>query len=84
MSEAKKNKPSGRSGKKNSEEHNRKVSESLKINTCKIKWNSRKCSIDGMIYNSASEAAREIGESDCTVMYRLKSDSPKYSNYIYI
>ena len=84
MSKSGMGKPSGRLGKKNSAEHNQKASESIRTNINKIKWNARKCSVLGVIYNSASEAATSIKESDCTLMYRLKSNNQKYSEYFYI
>lgn len=84
MSDSKRGKKSGRFGKINSPEHNKKVSNSLRKNVNKKKWNERKCSINGTIYKSAAEASRNINESVCTVMYRLKSKNIKYIEYFYV
>lgn len=84
MSDSRKGKKSGRFGKTNTEDHNRKVSESLKKNKNRKKWNERKCSIKGIVYKSASEASRLVNESVCTIMYRLKSKNIKYKEYFYV
>ncbi len=84
MSDSKRGKRSGRAGKINSDDHNRKVSESLKKNKNKKKWNEKMCSIKGSIYKSSAEASRITKESVCTIMYRIKSKNPKYTEYFHV
>jgi group I intron endonuclease len=61
-----------------SEEHKRKISETLKGNK---PGNMRKVIVDGIEYESLSFAAREIGIPTSTMKNRLKS--PKFDNYKY-
>ena len=61
-----------------SEEHKRKISETLKGNK---PGNMRKVIVDGVEYESLSLAARQIGIPTSTMKNRLKS--PKFDNYRY-
>lgn len=45
--------------------------------------NSIKISIDNKIYNSITEAARQLNMVMATVLWRLKSKNPKFANYKY-
>lgn len=72
MSLARKGKPSGRKGKINSEEHRNKIKESLK----KIghpKPSSKKCNIDGLVFNSAVEASKYFNMPDSSVRDRIRN-----------
>jgi hypothetical protein len=61
-----------------SEEHKRKISETLKGNK---PGNMRKVIVDGIEYESLSYAARQVGIPTATMKNRLKS--PKFDNYKY-
>ena len=61
-----------------SEEHKRKISETLKGNK---PGNMRKVIVDGIEYESLSYGARQIGIPISTMKNRLKS--PKFDNYEY-
>ena len=61
-----------------SEEHKRKISETLKGNK---PGNMRKVIVDGIEYESLSHAARQIGIPTSTMKNRLKST--KFDNYKY-
>jgi group I intron endonuclease len=61
-----------------SEEHKRKISETLKGNK---PGNMRKVIVDGIEYESLSEGARQIGIPTSTIKNRLKS--PNFKNYKY-
>lgn len=61
-----------------SEEHKRKISETLKGNK---PGNMKKVIVDGVEYESLSFAARQIGIPASTMKNRLKS--PKFDNYKY-
>lgn len=61
-----------------SEEHKRKISETLKGNK---PGNMKKVIVDGVEYESLSFAARQIGMPTSTMKNRLKS--PKFDNYRY-
>jgi hypothetical protein len=72
MSLTRKGKPSGRKGKINSEEHRNKIKESLK----KVgypKPSSKKCSINGLVFNSGVEASKYFNIPDSTVRDRLRN-----------
>ena len=45
--------------------------------------NTIKISIDGKIYISITEAARQLNLVAPTVLWRLKSKNPKFDNYKY-
>jgi hypothetical protein len=63
-----------------SEEHKRKISETLKGNK---PGNMRKIIINDFSYESLSEAARQLGLPLSTVKNRLKSNSKKFINWNY-
>lgn len=72
MSLSHKGKPSGRKGKVNSEEHRNKIKESLK-SVEHPKPSSKKCSIDGLIFNSAVEASKYYNMPDSSVRDRIRN-----------
>jgi len=63
-----------------SEEHKRKISETLKGNK---PGNMRKVEIESVIYESLTEASRQLQLSISTVKNRLKSTSKKFENWNY-
>jgi predicted DNA-binding protein (UPF0251 family) len=63
-----------------SEEHKRKISETLKGNK---PGNMRKVDIEGVMYESLTEASRQLQLSTSTVKNRLKSTSKKFENWNY-
>jgi DNA-directed RNA polymerase specialized sigma24 family protein len=63
-----------------SEEHKRKISEKLKGNKPS---NMRQIMINDVLYESLSEAARQLVLPLSTVKNRLKSNSRKYINWNY-
>ena len=46
--------------------------------------NTIKISIDGNIYISITEAARQLNKPTPTILWRLKSKNPKFNGYKYI
>jgi len=62
------------------EEHKRKISETLKGNK---PGNMRQIMIDGVSYESLSEAARQLNLPLSTIKNRLKSNSKKFINWNY-
>jgi hypothetical protein len=72
MSLTRKGKPSGRKGKVNSEEHRNKIKESLK-KVGHPKPSSKKCSIDGLVFNSAVEASKFFNMPDSSVRDRIRN-----------
>ncbi|WP_239300058.1 GIY-YIG nuclease family protein [Paenibacillus sp. ACRRY] len=46
--------------------------------------NSKKVSINGIIYGSLTEASAALGVKISTVSYRLKAESDKYKTWIYV
>lgn len=67
-------------GRKHSEEYCRKASERAKEQR-KSNPNGDKVVINGIQYVSKSEAARCLGVSVSTILFRLKSDSEKFKDY---
>lgn len=45
---------------------------------------NKKCEIDGMIYNSLSEAAKSLNVVQGTILWRIKSKNPKFAGYKYL
>jgi len=70
-----------RSGKGNSQ-YGKPKTEKM-INSVK-EANSKKISVNGKVYDSATMFAKESGLPMSTVCYRLKSNSEKWSSYMYI
>jgi group I intron endonuclease len=68
-------------GKHHSEETIQKIKEKSKG---RLPPNTIKISIDGKIYISISEAARQLNLVAPTVLWRLKSKNPKFDNYKYV
>lgn len=68
-------------GKHHSEETKQKIYEKSKG---RLPPNTIKISIDGKIYISISEAARQLNMITPTVLWRLKSKNPKFDNYKYV
>jgi len=46
--------------------------------------NSKKVSINGIVYGSLTEASAALGVKISTVSYRLKAESDKYKTWIYV
>lgn len=65
-------------GKNHSNETKEKLREA---NSGKLPINTNQISIDGVIYHSQAEAARQLGVSGGTITFRLNSKNPKYSEY---
>lgn len=68
-------------GKHHSEETIQKIKEKSKG---RLPPNTIKISIDGKIYISISEAARQLNLVAPTVLWRLNSKNPKFENYKYV
>ena len=68
-------------GKHHSEETILKIKEK---NKGRLPPNTIKISIDGNIYISITEAARQLNLVASTVLWRLKSKNPKFDNYKYL
>ncbi len=67
-------------GKHHSEETKQKLREA---NAGKLPTNTRKVVVDGISYESVTEAGRQIGVCTATIIHRIKSPNPKYLNYHY-
>jgi len=61
-----------------SEEHKKKISESLKGH---IPENRIEVKINGIIYESINDASEKLGINYSTLRNRIKSDNPLYKNY---
>jgi len=85
LSESRKNKYTGEDnhffGKHHSEETIEKIKEK---NKGRLPPNTIKISIDGNIYISITEAARQLNKPAPTILWRLKSKNPKFDNYKYV
>lgn len=81
LSNSKKGKTSGRKGKINSEEHRRKIKESLS-KIVHPRPTKKKCKINDMIFESAVEAAKFFNIPDSTVRDRLRNDN--FKNWIWL
>lgn len=57
-------------GKKHTNETKKKISEAIKNR--KTNPNSKKVSVDGLVFDSASEAAKFFGLSSGTISYRCR------------
>jgi len=68
-------------GKHHSEETIEKIKEKSKG---RLPPNTIKISIDGNIYISITEAARQLNKPTSTILWRLKSKNPKFDNYKYV
>jgi group I intron endonuclease len=68
-------------GKHHSEETIQKIKEKSKG---RLPPNTIKISVDNIIYISISEAARQLNMPAPTVLWRLKSNNPKFDNYKYV
>lgn len=68
-------------GKTHSEETKEKIRLSRIGN---IPANSKKVEVDGVVYESLTEASRQFGISPALMVYRINSDKPKYSGYKYL
>ena len=69
-------------GKKHSDESKKKISESqlgIPNKNCR-----KKISINGVVYDSCSIAAKSLGVSAGTITHRSKSKNEKYKDYIYL
>lgn len=68
-------------GKSHSEETKKLLSEKLKG---QLPPNLRPVSVDDVVYPSATEAAKQLGVVTATILFRIKSKNPKFSNYFYV
>lgn len=68
-------------GKTHSGETRARISEAMKGN---LPTNARKVEIDGVVYPSATEAARQLGVCCATILHRIKSSNKKYVSYKYL
>ena len=68
-------------GRKHSAETLAKISA---VNRNKLPPNTRKVSVDGELYESATAASRALGTVTATILHRIKSKNPKYKDYHYI
>ena len=53
-------------------------------NKGKMPPNARQVTVDRIVYQSCSEAARSLGVATATIQNRVNSDSPKFSEYVYV
>lgn len=68
-------------GKSHSEETKKLLSVKLKG---QLPPNLRPVSINGVVYPSATEAARQLKVVTATILFRIKSKNPKFSDYFYV
>ena len=68
-------------GKTHSEETKRKLREA---NLGKKPSNSKKVEIEGFIYESVTEASRQLNVVPATIIHRIKSKNIKYNGYKYV
>jgi hypothetical protein len=68
-------------GKHHSEETIQKIKEK---NKGRLPPNTITISIDGKIYISMTEASRQLNIPTPTILWRLKSNNPKFVNYKYV
>jgi group I intron endonuclease len=45
---------------------------------------SRKVSLDGVVYNNAEYASRELGVTRRTIVLRIQSENEQYANWLYV
>lgn len=67
-----------RRGKSISVEHRQSIS---KANSGKNNPSAKSIIVDGILYNTYREAAKELGLSEFQISWRLKSKSPQFANY---
>jgi len=65
-------------GRKHTEETKEKLRQ---LNKGKLPPNTKPITIDGVQYNSVTDASRQLGISVPTVAYRVKSKNPKFNEY---
>jgi group I intron endonuclease len=70
-------------GKKHSDDTKQRISEAKK-NQHLLPPNTRKVEVDGMVYESLTEASRQLNISPALVVYRLNSEKDKYKGYCYL
>ena len=46
--------------------------------------NSRKTSVNGVIYDSVTDAARHLGCVPASIIFRIKSKNVKFKDYLYV
>ncbi|MDD2819447.1 MAG: NUMOD3 domain-containing DNA-binding protein [Candidatus Nanopelagicales bacterium] len=69
--------------KKHSVETRRRLSELAKA-AARTPPNAKKVKIDDTVYNSATEAARKLNVSPGLILYKVKSEKEKYTNYRFV
>lgn len=70
-------------GKRHSDETKKRISEAKKAQGL-LPPNTRKVEVDGQVFESLTEAGRQLGLSPALMLYRLQSDKEKYSGYRYL
>lgn len=70
-------------GKSHSDETKKRISETKKAQGL-LPPNTRKVVVDGQVFESLTEASRQLGLSPALMLYRLQSDKEKYSSYHYL
>lgn len=68
-------------GKSHTEEFKAWISER---NKGQLPPNQRAVSIDGVVYRSVNEAARQLGVVPATIIFRIKSNNPRFDSYFYV
>jgi group I intron endonuclease len=70
-------------GKAHSEETRKRISEAKKANPI-LPPNTRKVKVDDKVYESLTEASRQLNISPALMVYRINSTKDKYSGYCYL
>ncbi|ASU03483.1 putative GIY-YIG family homing endonuclease [Erwinia phage vB_EamM_RisingSun] len=68
-------------GKTHSDETRKKIAEAKKGN---LPVNSKQVSINGVVYKSMSEGARDVGVNPTVALWRIKSVNPKYADWKWV
>lgn len=65
--------------------HSLETKERLRVGRLgKKPTNTKQVSINGTVFLSAADAAKELGVCAATITWRVKSKNPKFQNYLYI
>jgi group I intron endonuclease len=70
-------------GKQHTPETKKKLSDAIKAKNM-IPTNARKVKIDNVVYNSVTDASRNLNVSPALIIYRITSIKEKYKNYSYL
>lgn len=69
--------------KTHSQETKNRISEKKKSQNL-LPPNTRKVKIEDKVFESLTEASRQLGVSPALILYKIKSEKEKYSNYCYL